>query len=99
MNMNLAIEALQDYFSKTIISKNKIDQVQQIVANHYNIKVEDLKSKKRFPLMLWPYPAALRRVATSTLRQKAHSPSLAPLLSGNGCAGAPIAYGKPFIIR
>lgn len=59
INMNLAIEALQDYFSKTIISKNKIDQVQQIVANHYNIKVEDLKSKKRVSTIAYPRQIAM----------------------------------------
>lgn len=59
INLNLAIEALQDYFSKTIISKNKIDQVQQIVANHYNIKVEDLKSKKRVASISVPRQIAM----------------------------------------
>ena len=47
ITLELAIEALKDYFVKSIISKNKIDQVQQIIAGHYNITVEDLKSKKR----------------------------------------------------
>ena len=47
ITLDLAIEALKDYFVKSIISKNKIDQVMQLVANTYNIGVEDLKSKKR----------------------------------------------------
>ena len=47
INLDLAIEALKDYFVKSIIAKNKIDQVQQIISNHYNISIEDLKSKKR----------------------------------------------------
>ncbi len=47
ITLNLAIEALKDYFVKSIISKNKIDQVQQLIANHYNVSIEDLKSKKR----------------------------------------------------
>ena len=47
ITLDLAIEALKDYFVKTIISKNKIDMVQQLVADTYNITVEDLKSKKR----------------------------------------------------
>ena len=59
ITLNLAIEALQDYFSKTIISKNKIDQVQQIIANHYNIKVEDLKSKKRVSTISYPRQIAM----------------------------------------
>lgn len=59
ITLNLTIEALQDYFSKTIISKNKIDQVQQLVANHYNIKVEDLKSKKRLATIGVPRQIAM----------------------------------------
>lgn len=59
ITLNLAIEALQDYFSKTITSKNKIDQVQQIIANHYNIKVEDLKSKKRVSTISYPRQIAM----------------------------------------
>lgn len=47
ITLDLAIEALKDYFVKSIISKNKVDQVQQVVAAYYNITVEDLKSKKR----------------------------------------------------
>ena len=47
IDLNVAIEALKDTFSKCSISKNKIDQVQQLVANYYNISLEDLKGKKR----------------------------------------------------
>lgn len=47
ITLDLTVEALKDYFVKSIVSKNKIEQVQQLVANHYNITVEDLKSKKR----------------------------------------------------
>ncbi len=47
ITLDLAIEALKDFFVKSIISKNKIEQVQQVIAQHYNISVEDLKSKKK----------------------------------------------------
>ena len=47
ITMDLATEALKDYFVKSIVSKNKIEQVQQLIANNYNISVEDIKSKKR----------------------------------------------------
>jgi len=47
ITMDLAVEALKDYFVKSIISKNKIEQVQQLICNYYNISLEDLKSKKR----------------------------------------------------
>lgn len=47
IDLEVATEALKDFFKTSIISKNKVEQVQQIVANNYNISVDDLKSKKR----------------------------------------------------
>ena len=59
ITLDLASEALQDYFTKPIMNKNKIDQVQQIVANYYNIKVEDLKSKRRISSIAFPRQVAM----------------------------------------
>ena len=47
ITLELAQEALKDDIEKSVISKNKIDQVQQLVARNYNISVEDIKGKKR----------------------------------------------------
>jgi len=47
ITLDLAIEALKDFFVITIVAKNKIDQVIQIVSENYNISPEDLKSKKK----------------------------------------------------
>lgn len=47
ITLDLAVEALKDYFVKTIVSKNKMDQVLQIVCDHYNLTQEELLSKKR----------------------------------------------------
>lgn len=47
INLDLAKEALKDFFVKSIVSKNKIDQVIQLVADNYSISIEDLKSKKK----------------------------------------------------
>ena len=47
ITMELAIDALKDYFVKTIVAKNKMDQVIQIVGEHYNLTSEQLLSKKR----------------------------------------------------
>ncbi len=47
ITLDLAIDALKDFFVKSIISKNKIDQVIQIVSENYNITPEDLRSKKK----------------------------------------------------
>ncbi len=54
ITLDLAIEALKDYIGKNIISRNKIDQVIQLVANNYNITVEDIKSKKRLSKIAVP---------------------------------------------
>lgn len=47
ITLDLAVEALRDYFVKTIISQNKMDQVLQIVCDHYDLTQEELLSKKR----------------------------------------------------
>ena len=47
ITLDIAIEALKDYFVKTIVSKNKMDQVVQIVCDCYNLTQEELLSKKR----------------------------------------------------
>lgn len=47
ITLELAIEALKDFFVKRIVAKNKIDQVIQLVSDNYNITPEDLTSKKK----------------------------------------------------
>ena len=47
ITLDLTIDALRDYFSKTIVSKNKMEQVIQIICDHYNLTTEELLSKKR----------------------------------------------------
>lgn len=47
ITLELAMDALKDYFGTMVISKNKIEQVQQVVAHNYNISIDDLKSKKK----------------------------------------------------
>ena len=47
IDLNLAIDALKDYLSKASFTKNNIQKIQQVVAEYYNITVEDLKSKKK----------------------------------------------------
>ena len=59
ITIELAIEALKDYFSKSIISKNKVQKVQQLVAKEYNITVDDLKSKRRVASIAVPRQIAM----------------------------------------
>jgi len=47
IDLELAKLALKDFFVTSIIAKNKIDQVIQLVSENYNLSVEDLKSKKK----------------------------------------------------
>lgn len=53
INLNLAIDALKDYLSKSSFVKNNIQKIQQVVAEYYNITVEDLKSKKEKQILLF----------------------------------------------
>lgn len=59
IDLDLANEALKGYFVSTISSKNKVEQVQQIIAKNYNITVEDLKSKKRVATISYPRQIAM----------------------------------------
>lgn len=59
ITLDLAIEALKDYFVKSIVSKNKVEQVQQLIASNYNITTEDLKSKKRVASIAVPRQIAM----------------------------------------
>ena len=47
ITLDLAIEALKDFVGKNVISRNKIEQVQKVVAERYNLTIEDIKGKKR----------------------------------------------------
>ncbi len=59
ITLDLTVEALKDYFVKSIISKSKVEQVQQLVASNYNITVEEMKSKKRVSNIAVPRQIAM----------------------------------------
>lgn len=59
ITLDLAVDALKDYFVKSIISKSKVEQVQQLVASNYNITVEEMKSKKRISKIAVPRQIAM----------------------------------------
>ena len=59
IDLNLAIEALKDYLSKSSYVKNNIQKIQQVVADYYNISVDDLKSKKRKADIAFPRQVAI----------------------------------------
>lgn len=47
ITLELAMDALKDYFGVRLIAKNKVEQVQNVIAHNYNINVDDLKSKRK----------------------------------------------------
>ena len=59
IDLEVTNDALKDFFKTSIISTNKVEQVQQLVANNYNISVEDLKSKKRTATIAIPRQIAM----------------------------------------
>ena len=65
IDLDLAHEALKGFFSDNAIAKNKVQQVQQIVAKNYNITIDDLKSKRRVAAIAFP-----RQIAMYICRKK-----------------------------
>lgn len=59
IDLNLAIEALKDYINKGVSEKNNINKIQKVVAEYFQISVEDLKSKKRNSNISFPRQIAM----------------------------------------
>lgn len=59
ITLDLALEALRDFIGKNVISRNKIEQVQKIVATKYNLTLEDIKGKKRSANITMPRQIAM----------------------------------------
>ena len=54
ITLDLAIEALKDNVSKGISEKNDIQRIQRIVAEEFQISVDDIRSKKRNARIAYP---------------------------------------------
>ncbi len=59
ITLDLAVEALKGTISQTSNFKNDIQKIQRIVAEYYNVSVEDLKSKKRVASIAFPRQIAI----------------------------------------
>lgn len=59
IDLNLAMEALKDYVNKGISEKNNVNKIQKVVAEYFQISVEDLKSKKRNSNISFPRQIAM----------------------------------------
>ena len=59
IDLKLAIEALKDYINKGVSEKNNVNKIQKVVAEYFQISVEDLKSKKRNSNISFPRQIAM----------------------------------------
>ena len=59
IDLNLAIDALPDFITKTIVEKDDIHRIQRIVAEYFQISVEDIRSKKRSSNIAFPRQIAM----------------------------------------
>jgi len=59
INLDLAVEALKDDINKGYSEKNSINKIQRIVAEYFQITVEDMKSKKRSANLTVPRQIAM----------------------------------------
>ncbi|MBP3634854.1 MAG: chromosomal replication initiator protein DnaA [Bacilli bacterium] len=59
ITLDLAIEALKGTINQTTNFKNDIQKIQRVVAEYYNVSVEDLKSKKRVATIAFPRQIAI----------------------------------------
>lgn len=66
MNVELASEALKDIIPSSKPRIITIDLVQQVVANNYNLKIDELKGKKRTQTVVFPRQVAMYLVRELT---------------------------------
>ena len=59
INLSLAIDALKDFINKGTSEKTNISKVQKIVADFFQISVDDLKGKKRSSSVAFPRQIAM----------------------------------------
>ena len=59
ITLDFAIEALKDFVNTNIYVNNSIGSIQKIVADYFNITVDDLKSKKRTNKVVRPRHIAM----------------------------------------
>ena len=59
ITIDLAIDALKDHICKGIGEKNDVQRIQKIVAEYFQISVEDIRSKKRSSNIAFPRQIAM----------------------------------------
>ncbi len=66
ITLDLAIDALKDFVSKGMGENNDIHRIQRIVAEYFQISVDDIKSKKRSANIAFPRQIAMYLCRTMT---------------------------------
>ncbi len=66
INLDLAIEALKDFNTVSIVEKNDVHRIQKIVSEYFQISVEDIRSKKRSSNISFPRQIAMYLCRTMT---------------------------------
>ena len=66
INLDLAIDVLKDYVNKGYSEKNSINRIQRIVAEYFQVSVDDMKSKKRSANLTLPRQIAMYLCRTIT---------------------------------
>ena len=66
INLDLAIEALKDFNTLSIVEKNDVHRIQKIVSEYFQISVEDIRSKKRSSNISFPRQIAMYLCRTMT---------------------------------
>lgn len=66
INLDVATEALKGQLNNCGYIKNNIQKIQTIVADYYNITIDDMKSKKRTAKVAYPRQIAMYLARVST---------------------------------
>lgn len=59
ITLDLAIDVLKDFVNKGYSEKNSVNRIQRIVAEYFQVSVEDIKSKKRSANLAFPRQVAM----------------------------------------
>ena len=59
IDLQFAMEALNDFVKKSVYNKNDVTKIMQAVSNYYKITLDDLKSKKRSANINYPRQIAM----------------------------------------
>lgn len=59
ITLDLAIDVLKDFVNKGYSEKNSVNRIQRIVAEYFQVSVEDMKSKKRSANLTFPRQVAM----------------------------------------